>query len=259
MKRTLKFIVAWLVFISACTSPRSSEAQGTSKSPSHETWTTLLTKHVDDEGFVDYQGMIKDKVQLNLYTQLLSDNSPAESWSEAERLAYWINAYNAFTVKLIVDNYPLESIKDLNPVLSIPTVRSIWTKEWFQIGGADMSLDQIEHKIIRKEFEEPRIHFAVNCASFSCPPLRAEAYTATKLDLQLEEQAKLFINDAVRNEIAENSIKVSKIFNWFGGDFKKGQTLIEFINKYSDVKVDDNAKIRFMSYDWSLNDQARSK
>ena len=107
-----------------------SVGQGTAV-PDHSGWTSLLEKHVNSDGMVDYQGFISDQVALNAYAQLLADNPPGSNWTEAEQIAYWINAYNVFTVKLIADNYPVESIKDLNPSLSIPTVRSIWTKEWF--------------------------------------------------------------------------------------------------------------------------------
>lgn len=235
-----------------------SYAQGTAV-PDHEGWTTLLEKHVKTNGMVDYSGFIEDKEKLNAYADLLSANPPATNWSEAEQIAYWINAYNVFTVKLIADNYPVESIKDLNPTLSIPTVRSIWTKEWFQIGGEDFSLDQIEHKILRKEFDEPRIHFAVNCASISCPVLRAEAYEANRLDAQLDEQARIFLNDESRNLIDVDRPRVSKIFSWFTSDFTNGQTVIEFINRFSQKQISPNAKLRYLDYDWFLNDSAANK
>lgn len=229
---------------------------GAPKAPDHSQWTTLLSKYVEDGGLVNYKGFIEEKSALQDYLDLLSNNAPGESWTQNEKLAYWINAYNAFTVKLIVDNYPLESIKDLNPTLSIPTVNTVWTKEWFQIGGEDFSLDKIEHKILRKEFEEPRIHFAINCASISCPVLRAEAYEADKIDRQLDEQARIFLNDPSRNVISKDKVELSNIFSWFGGDFKNGQTLIEFINKYTRVQVDEEAKVRYMKYDWNLNEMS---
>ena len=157
-------------------------------------------------------------------------------------------------MKLIVDNYPLKSIKDLNPTISVPTVNTIWAKSWFQIGGEDFSLDKIEHKILRKDFNEPRIHFAVNCASISCPVLRAEAYEADKIDRQLDEQARIFLNDPSRNTITAGKIEVSKIFSWFGGDFKKDQTLVEFIDRYVKEDLTDKTKVRFAKYDWNLNE-----
>lgn len=240
------------IAIVSCSGGNQSYA-GSPAAPDHTAWTELLSKYVEDNGMVNYQGFIDDKTQLEAYLEVLSNNAPGDTWTDNEKLAYWINAYNAFTVKLIVDNYPLESIKDLNPTLSVPTVNTIWSKEWFQIGGEDFSLDRIEHKILRKEFEEPRIHFAVNCASISCPVLRPEAYTAKEVGRQLDEQARIFLNDPSRNTITEKRIEVSKIFSWFGGDFKKGQSLVEFIDRYTKVDIDRKAKVRFMKYDWNLN------
>lgn len=240
------------IAIVSCSGGNQSYA-GSPAAPDHTAWTELLSKYVEDNGLVNYQGFIDDKNQLEAYLEVLSNNAPGDTWTDNEKLAYWINAYNAFTVKLIVDNYPLESIKDLNPTLSVPTVNTIWSKEWFQIGGEDFSLDRIEHKILRKEFEEPRIHFAVNCASISCPVLRPEAYKAKEVDRQLDEQARIFLNDPSRNTITEKRIEVSKIFSWFGGDFKKGQSLVEFIDRYTKVDIDKKAKVRFMKYDWNLN------
>ncbi len=225
--------------------------------PSHEIWDELLKKYVNEEGFIDYKGIVSERVKFEKYLELLSNNPPANSWSENEKLAYWINAYNAFTVKLIIDNYPLKSIKDLNPTLSIPTIHTVWTKDFFKIGMEDFNLDRVEHKILRVEFEEPRIHFAINCASFSCPVLRPEAFKAEKIEIQLEEQTRAFINDSQRNKITKNKVELSKIFSWFGGDFKKEQTLIQFLNKYSVVKINDHAEVDFMDYQWSLNDASK--
>jgi hypothetical protein len=224
------------------------------ESTSHEIWDGLLKKHVEPTGMVDYKGFISDSIQLNAYLDILSEGSPdPKSYSREARLAYWINAYNAFTVKLIVDNYPLESIKDLNPTVAIPMVSTIWNKKFFSIGGEKMSLDNIEHDILRKEFNEPRIHFAINCASISCPPLRSEAYLAERLEQQLEEQASMFINDPERNVLTPDNPEISKIFSWFSGDFKKNQSLIEFLNKYANTKINEDADIDYMDYDWRLN------
>ncbi len=252
MKRFQLILLSAFLFFS-CTKSEKAWAQG-SAVPDHEGWTSLLERHVKEDGLVDYQGFISDKAMLDAYAQLLSDNPPASNWTDDEQIAYWINAYNVFTVKLIVENYPVESIKDLNPSLSIPTVRSIWTKEWFQIGGEDFSLDRIEHKILRKDFDEPRIHFAVNCASISCPVLRAEAYEPDRLDSQLDEQARLFLNDETRNLIDPEKPRVSKIFSWFTGDFTNGQSVVEFINQYTEVQIDSKTRLRFLDYNWALND-----
>lgn len=249
----LTIVFSSFLILMSCTSESTTYAQS-SAVPDHEGWTALLEEYVD-EGLVDYQGFIQNKELLNVYTQLLSDNPPAENWSREEQLAYWINAYNAFTVKLIVDNYPVESIKDLNPTIAIPLVSTIWNKEWFQIGGEDFSLDRMEHKILRKEFDEPRIHFAVNCASMSCPVLRAEAYEPDRLESQLEEQTRLFLNDPRRNDLNREEPRVSKIFSWFTGDFTDGQTVVDFINRYADKPISKNARVRYLDYDWSLNEK----
>ncbi len=247
-------IILSFLLVLGCSNANNTFAGNATEPPSHQAWTKILAKHVRPNGLVDYKGFISDKSELNAYANYLSENPPAEAWNDNEKIAYWINAYNVFTVKLIVDNYPVESIKDLNPTISIPTVRSVWTKEWFQIGGEDFSLDRIEHKILRKDFQEPRIHFAVNCASMSCPVLRAEAYTAEKLDVQLDEQTRIFLNDRSRNKISSQQVEISKIFSWFEGDFKEGQSLIQFLNKYTEVQIGGNAKVRYMDYDWNLND-----
>lgn len=223
--------------------------------PNHKPFDELLKKYVNNKGMVDYKGFKKDVDKLNAYLKTLSDNPAKKSWSEDEQLAYWINAYNAFAIKLVVDNYPAKSIKDLGPSIKIPLVSDVWHYKFFQIGGKDYSLDEIEHGTIRKQFNEPRIHFAVNCASISCPPLLGEAYVPSMLDKQLTAQAERFVNDGERNKISKESIEVSSIFNWFKGDFTKNGSLIDFLNKYSKTKIDPNAKVNYMDYDWSLNDQ----
>lgn len=246
-----------LALVLLCGNSRSEKVEDKeSEYPSHDKWDELLKKHVKAEGLVDYKGFISDKNKLEDYITLLGNTTPQKKkWSREEQLSFWINAYNAFTVKLIVDNYPLKSIKNLNPVLSIPTVRSIWSKKIFVIGGEPISLDQIEHGILRKEFEEPRIHFAVNCASFSCPVLRAEAYLPEKINEQLEEQTVLFLNDSNRNIITADNPKISKIFSWFTKDFKKNGTVIDFLNQYvQDVKIERGADIDYLNYDWKLNE-----
>lgn len=227
--------------------------------PSHALWDTLLTRHVSTRGMVDYHGIITDSSTLNLYLEELSGHPPNSKWSPQEQLAYWINAYNAFTIKLIVDHYPVKSIRDLHPTLYVPLVNTVWHIKFFKIGGVDFNLDEIEHGILRKTFDEPRIHFAIVCASHSCPPLRNEAYLPHKIDAQLDDQAKIFINDTARNKLAPDRIEISQIFNWFKGDFTKKSTLIEFLNRYAAVPVQSNASIHYLDYDWNLNEDVDSK
>lgn len=229
--------------------------QGTTP-PSHQLWSQLLARHVDSQGMVSYRGFIADRTELERYLTTLSQTPPdPEQWSRAEQLAYWINAYNAFTVKLIIENYPLKSIQDLHPTIKIPGISTVWHKKFFKIGGQESSLDEIEHQILRKQFNEPRIHFAINCASNSCPPLRAEAYTARQLEEQLEEQARNFINNPRYNQISSQRAELSKIFNWFGGDFTEKGSLIDYLNRYSKVPLRTNARLKYRDYDWALNEQ----
>lgn len=223
---------------------------------SHTQWDGLLKRYISDKGLVNYAAMkLQAADELDKYVEMLGENPPADTWSEPQQLAYWINTYNAFTLKLILDNYPLQSIRDLNPGISIPFVNNIFSQKRFMIAGEKISLGNIEHGILRKQFDEPRIHFAINCASASCPLLRNEAYTPEDLEAQLMEQAIHFVNDNFRNKISPNHLLLSRIFQWFKGDFTKNGSLIEFINQYAEVKIDSDAKVDFLPYDWTLNEE----
>ena len=209
----------------------------------HQKWNTLLQKHVSSTGIVDYVGFKKDILALQSYLDLLANNLPKESSSKNATLAYWINAYNAFTVKLILDNYPIKSIKD---------IKNPWDQKFIILENRAYSLGEIEHKILR-QMDEPRIHFAINCASYSCPNLLNEAYVESKIEKQLENSAATFINDETKNVITKDYIEISKIFNWFSGDFKNGGSLIDFLNRYSSLKINAKAKVKFKDYNWNLN------
>jgi len=220
----------------------------------HELWDTLLQTHVSDDGWVDYSGFRQDSQKLKTYLQLLSKNHPNDKhWSKDEQLAYWINAYNAYTVKIVADHYPVSGIKDIKN--GIPFVNTVWDIKFIQIENHSYDLNNIEHGIIRKHFNEPRIHFAVNCASYSCPALINRAFTATSLDQQLDDAARRFINDPLRNHPSKNPAQLSKIFSWFKGDFTKNDDLKSFVNKYAIKPISADAKIQYLDYDWSLNDQ----
>ncbi len=243
----------FLILVLSCTADVKSRKEVDSPPP-HEIFDGLLKKYVKG-AFVDYNGLKSESKEFQKYLDLLSQNPPnKKTWSSNEQLAYWINAYNAFTLKLIIDNYPISSIRDLHPTLYVPLVNTVWHKKFFKIGGEPTNLDEIEHSILRTEFNEPRIHFAINCASFSCPPLRAEAFVPEKIDQQLNEQAVKFINDKDRNVITSDKIVISKIFSWFTKDFTKKGSLIDFLNQYSKVKINKEAEIDYMDYDWNLND-----
>lgn len=250
---TLRFFsfILFCLLVKGCMAV--AEHQSDSMPVGHEQWDALLKKHVDDRGMADYRGFIRDSIALNEYLDLLKQHHPNKlNWSEAERLAYWINAYNAFTVQLIIRHYPVASIKEVAG--RIPFVNSAWDVKFIQIEGARYDLNNIEHGIIRKQFNEPRIHFALVCAAVSCPRLRNEAYTAARLDEQLEEAATEFFNDPEKNVITPDSAQLSKILSWYSGDFASSDTSIrDYINRYSRTKLRENGVIGYKDYDWTLN------
>lgn len=229
--------------------------QANTQPVSHEIFDTLLKKHVDASGLISYKGFETDRMQLDEYLTVLTSNPPNdEYWTESEKLAYWINLYNAFTIDLILDHYPLASIKDIGSKVQVPFVNTPWDIKFIEIDGEKYDLNNIEHNILRKIFEEPRIHFAINCASMSCPKLRKEAYVAVKLEQQLQEQAVDFLNDPARNRITPEQAEISKIFQWFNGDFTKNGSLREFLNQYAGQRILEEADIDYMDYDWSINE-----
>ena len=252
---------------------------------SHKAWDALLKKNIvvvqgGKTSQARYAGFKQEEAALKAYTESLSKVTEAEfkAFSKTQQMVFLINAYNALTVQLILTKYPdLKSIKDLGGAFSSP-----WKQKFFKLMGNDSTLDQIEHEMLRKKgvYDEPRVHYAVNCASIGCPALREEAFTADKLDAQLEEQARRFLSDRSRNRYnAQNeSLEVSKIFDWFKEDWQSGYKGIgkdqspvtsreQFFGKYAALLSDkpDEQKlisegkvpIRFLDYDWNLNDAKR--
>lgn len=246
-------LLSFILLLNSC----GIHIHGHNRPVSHKAWTTLVGKYVNDDGLVDYKGFKKDREALQSYLDLLTANPPADDWSDNDKIAYWLNAYNAFTIKLIVDHYPVKSIKDLGAKHQIIFINTPWDKKFFKIGKKTMTLNRIEHRILRREFREPRIHFALNCASMSCPKLRREAYDGSKLDEQLTDQAKSFLRDKTRNKVDEKKPQLSAIFDFYGKDMRKwsGKSLIGFINEYSPVKISAQADIEYLDYNWNLNEQ----
>ncbi len=211
----------------------------------HDSWDYLLQKHVSSTGKVNYKTFKTDRKLLLDYIKSLSDFMPQESWQKADKLAYWINTYNALTIDLILQHYPINSIK---------TIKKPWDQRLWKLGNKWYNLNEIEHQILRK-MNEPRIHFAIVCASVSCPKLQNRAYTAPLLNEQLSQATKIFLADKTRNEISENHINLSKIFQWFSKDFKtENNSLINFLNHYSEVTISNTAKKSFKDYNWDLNE-----
>jgi hypothetical protein len=241
----------------------------------HRAWDALLRRHVSwqaggHESKVAYAGLKQERSALNAYLAALSAVGDAQfkGWSKPQQLAFLINAYNAYTVDLILTRYPdLESIRDLGSLLNSP-----WKKRFITLLGQPRSLDDIEHGMIRARgaYDDPRIHMAVNCASIGCPALRPEAYVAQRLDAQLDDQVARFMSDRTRNRFDASSrrLQVSRIFDWYGDDFRRGHRGIDsveaFLARYAGVLADRpedqqavrerKAKISFLEYDWALND-----
>lgn len=209
----------------------------------HQAWDVLLQKHVNEIGQVDYAGFKREEARLDAYLKTLSTNPPSADWSREAQMAFWINTYNAYTIKLIVKNYPVKSITELEG-------GKPWDKKWISIGKRTYSLDQIENDILRPKFKDPRIHFALNCAARSCPPLLNRAWTADKLEEQFERQAKSFINNPKFNRIGQRNVQISRIFDWYAEDFGP---IVPYLNRYANQEVGRNAKVSYQEYDWSLN------
>lgn len=228
--------------------PTSDQGPATtiSEGISHDGWDMLLQDHVTSSGKVDYAGFKKDKDKLEEYLNMLRRYPPESDWGAEKELAYWINVYNAFTVKLIVDNYPVSSIKDTEG-------GKPWDKRFVDIDGKTYTLSEVENDIIRG-FGDARIHFAVNCASVSCPKLLNKAYTESNLDSQLRSQTIYYLGDEKQNVITKNSVKLSQIFNWYQSDFDSYNGVIGFINKHYDITVSSSATVEYLEYDWDLND-----
>jgi len=251
----------------------------------HAAWTALVKKHVvvidgGKASQVRYAGFAQDRAQLKAYLDALSRVSEAEfkAWSTPQQVAFLVNAYNAFTVGKILVRYPdIRSIWDFGKVFGNP-----FKDRFFVLLGREGSLDRIEHETLRAKgvYDEPRVHFAVNCASIGCPMLREEAYVADRLDAQLEDQARRFLADRSRNryDAAKGSLEVSRIFDWFKEDWQSGYrgfdgrtpaiaSREQYFARYAKLLADDPAQqkaieegkapLAFLEYDWTLDDAKR--
>jgi hypothetical protein len=218
----------------------------------HSIYSALLKKHVKN-GHVNYQGFKSEEARLDQYLKVL-ENIDIKILSPSEQFAFYANAYNAWTIKLILSGYPgIKSIKDLGSLFKTP-----WKKKIVRIDGKVLTLDDIEHNILRPRFKDARVHFAINCAAFSCPPLRSEPYQGGKLDQQLNDATRVFINNPERNYLEGNTLYVSKIFKWFAEDFD--HDVVGFVSKHAEnnfkqkIEAKENSlKVKYLYYDWSLN------
>lgn len=215
---------------------------------SHDIFDALLRKHVNSSGNVNYGAFKKDKAKLTEYLEILKSNPPQSGWSKNKEMAYWINLYNAFTIHSIVEKYPVSSVMDLEG-------GKVWDKKKIVIAGKSLTLNNIEKDKLLKRFKEPRVHFAVNCAAASCPPLLNKAWTEDNVQRYYAKLAKAFINNSSYNSVSAKSIQASQIFNWYASDFGGSDKILAYFQKYSDTEIKKNAKITFKEYDWKLNKQ----
>ncbi|OUS70384.1 DUF547 domain-containing protein [Pseudoalteromonas sp. A601] len=271
MRLVYSSVILWSAALALFVS--SAFAAASANDSIHQPWQQLLNNNVKNinngvSSQASYAGFKAEQAKLQAYLNTLSqvEKSDFDSWNNTTQLAFLINAYNAWTVEFILSEYPnIDSIKELGSFFSSP-----WSKEFIPLLGEVRSLDNIEHTLIRGEnkYNEPRIHFAVNCASIGCPALRAQAYNAPELNKQLEQQTTLFLADKTRNYADGDTLYLSSIFKWYQDDFEKGfadsHSLASFILLYSDAinlnaeqqqLLKSNAmKIEFLDYDWTLND-----
>lgn len=250
---------------------------------SYNPYERLLAEHVNEQGQVDYAALKAGRGPLDEFVAAMGAVSPTElaSWSEDEQLAFWINAYNAITLLYIVDRYPIEKggllARAMYPANSIRQIAGVWDTLETPVAGTPMTLDHIEHEILRKDFTEPRIHMAIVCASIGCPPIRDEPFTAEKLEQQLDDQSRRFLSDPDKFRIDrnENVVYLSPIFDWFGKDFvpvygdgretiagqdKTESAVLRFVSQYvsesdRNYLVQGGYTVKYSDYDWSLNDQ----
>jgi len=230
-----------------------------------------LMKEYNYNGYLDYNGLKKEN-KLNSYLEILSNSNPSKLESDRSKIAFWINVYNAYTIKAIVDNYPIKSINDLHSggrILGHILSTTVWDDDFITINEKKYSLNDVEHKILRKEFKEPRIHFAIVCASISCPNLRGEAFTENNLEQQLLEQTNSFFDDETKTKFDKKNrvAYLSKILDWFSEDFgENDKEILLFTTKYvnedlaSDIKNNlEDWSIDYLDYDWGLNDHKKNE
>lgn len=208
----------------------------------------FLNKYVSTDGYVDYDAIYENQGDLDYVITRFEQETVLQSWTDSDVLAHWTNVYNAYSIKLIVNNFPVRSIRDLTDAFDL---------KYIPYQGKKISLNYIEKEILSKTLDA-RIHFAINCASLSCANINRTPFYGDTIYEQLDLAAKKFINDMSKNNISKKEVQLSKIFDWFAADFLKDEaSIIDYINKYSDTKIRSGATITFLEYNWSLNSQQK--
>ena len=286
--RRLPYVALTMILAVAIDSCLSVDRSGFLKPPlafaagfSYDGYAKTLSAHVDGQGIVNYAVLKADRKGLDAFVSSLAALDPEVfgKWSDKEKIAFWINAYNALTLRVIIDNYPIKAsfFSALRfPQNSIRQIKGVWDEIQFPVMGRNMTLDNIEHDTLRSKFDEPWIHVALVCAALGCPPLRNEPYISAKLESQLDDQARRFFKDPdkFRVDREEGHVYLSSIFKWFGGDFVKayvsgtgfagkGETeraVLNFASNYLDRDEKSYLEkggysISYLPYDWSLNEK----
>lgn len=265
--RGLRTRVSAALGVIACLAVTSSAQNTQPFDQSFRTYRDVLARFVRD-GQVDYAALSAGRSVLDRTAEAVGRVAQADEmlWPRGERMAFWINAYNLFTLRSIVDHYPIRSsLLTLSPRNSIRQIDGVWTTRHWAAAGRSVTLDQIEHDILRPTFKDPRIHFAINCASKSCPPLRSEPYVGRDIEAQLDEATRRFLASTQGVRVSQGRLLVSSLFKWYADDFAvgdrglKGDAAIRaFVERYGPpaavVAARASAPVRFLPYDWSLND-----
>lgn len=236
MRKTI--IIICLLFISIQTQAQT------------DVFNALLKTYVDNKGNVDYKGLRKNRALLDIYLKHLNNTIPGKKWSSNKAKAFWMNAYNAYTIKLILDSYPLKKITAIKR-----QGKNAWKLPIAKVGKKEYTLDYIEHKILRRWHDDARVHVGLNAASKSGPCFPPYAFTEKNIDEKLQILMKKFINDSTKNKISIDKVEVSKIFEWYQEDFTSKNNLVDYINRFSKIKANDNAEVVYLNYNWDLNEK----
>lgn len=249
--RLLPALLGWLVLCMLYTKTLAAD----SPAQVHQLWNELLFKHVTSDGRVDYQGFLDDEEKLAEYLQVLAQTTPNEqTWTRDDVKAFWLNVYNATTVSVVLEYYPVNSLNTIR--LKSANGFSLWEAPTIFVAGREYSLNQVERTQLRDKFQDPRIHFALVSGAVSSPVLRNEAYEGRRLHAQLEEQTQRFLTDPLLNTITPEHVQLSSLFDWYSAEFGADtNALLAFINSYLRAPVAVTAKVDFLPFDWRLNDR----
>ncbi|WP_048825670.1 DUF547 domain-containing protein [Hymenobacter sp. DG25B] len=249
--RLLPALLGWLVLCMLSTNTLAADGPA----QVHQLWNELLFKHVTPDGRVDYQGFLDEEEKLAEYLQVLAQTTPNEqTWTRDDVKAFWLNAYNATTVSLVLEYYPVSSLNTVR--VKSANGFSLWEAPTVMAAGHEYSLNQVERTQLRDRFQDPRIHFALVSGAVSSPVLRNEAYEGRRLHAQLEEQTQRFLLDPLLNTITPEHAQLSSLFDWYSAEFGPDTTaLIGFINRYLRTPLAATAQVDFLPFDWRLNDR----